>query len=253
MIAIASLFVVLILSLLVTRIATVALTLTGLSNEVARFQARSAFSGVGFTTGESEQIVNHPVRRRILLLLMLLGNAGIVTVTTSLIFTLVSATEEGNLLPQLLLLVGGLSGLLIAANSVWVNRHLSPIIKWALEKWTDLDVRDYANLLQLYGKYGILEVQVQAGGWLVEKTLSQLRLSEEGVLVLGINPKTGDYLAAPRGQTLIHAEDTLILYGNVSALAELNQRRAGYVGDVAHKQAADHLQEEFETQDHLAS
>lgn len=52
MFAIASLLVVLVLSLLVTRIATVALTHTGLSREVARFQARSAFSGVGFTTSE---------------------------------------------------------------------------------------------------------------------------------------------------------------------------------------------------------
>lgn len=90
MIAIFSLLVVLILSLLITRIATVALTLTGLSRESARFQARSAFTGVGFATHEAENVVNHPVRRRILMLLMLLGNAGIVTVIASMILAFVN-------------------------------------------------------------------------------------------------------------------------------------------------------------------
>lgn len=73
MLSIVSLLIVLTLSILVTRIATVALAHTGLSRESAKFQARSAFTGVGFTTNESEKVVNHPIRRRILLLRMLLG------------------------------------------------------------------------------------------------------------------------------------------------------------------------------------
>lgn len=64
---------ILIFSILVTRVAAIALTHTGLSREASKFQARSAFTGVGFTTEESEKVVNHPVRRRILLLLMILG------------------------------------------------------------------------------------------------------------------------------------------------------------------------------------
>lgn len=78
MLPIISLLIVISLSILLTRIATVALTLTGLSREAARFQARSALTGTGFTTAEAEKAVGHPVRRRIILFLMLLGNAGIV-------------------------------------------------------------------------------------------------------------------------------------------------------------------------------
>jgi hypothetical protein len=47
MLAIISLLVVLTVSILITRIATVALTRIGLSREAACFQARSAFTGVG--------------------------------------------------------------------------------------------------------------------------------------------------------------------------------------------------------------
>jgi len=35
-------------------------TATGLSRESARFQARSALTGGGFTTTESEAVVRHP-------------------------------------------------------------------------------------------------------------------------------------------------------------------------------------------------
>ncbi|MFT7642064.1 MAG: Trk-type K+ transport system membrane component, partial [Pirellulaceae bacterium] len=80
MIPIISLLATLVFSILTTRIATMALMLTGLSREVARFQARSAFTGVGYTSAETESVVEHPVRRQIVYWLMLTGNIGIATV-----------------------------------------------------------------------------------------------------------------------------------------------------------------------------
>jgi len=68
---------VLALSLVLTRVATVALTMTGLSQEVDKFQARSAFTGTGFTTKEAENVVNHPVLRRIIAMLMIIRSARI--------------------------------------------------------------------------------------------------------------------------------------------------------------------------------
>jgi hypothetical protein len=82
MVAVATPIVVLFLSLIVVRIAAEALALTGVSRE-ARFQARSAWIGTGFTTAEAEQVVNHPVRRRIIGLLMLLRSAGLVTAAST--------------------------------------------------------------------------------------------------------------------------------------------------------------------------
>jgi hypothetical protein len=64
MVGILSFLVILLVSVLITKVATIALAHTGLSHESARFQARSAFTGVGFTTNEAERVVTHPVRRR---------------------------------------------------------------------------------------------------------------------------------------------------------------------------------------------
>ena len=77
--AIVVIILILFLTLLVNRIATVALTFTGMSREMARFQSRSAFCTVGFTTSEAETVVTHPVRRRIIMILMLWGNIGFVS------------------------------------------------------------------------------------------------------------------------------------------------------------------------------
>jgi len=238
MTAIISLLVVLALSLLITRVATVALTLTGLSRESARFQARSAFSGVGFTTSESEQVVSHPVRRRIVLLLMLLGNAGVVSALASLVLSVISL-ERGPLWPRLAALLGGVAFLWAVASSRWVDKWLSRAIRWALARWTHLDVRDYAALLNLSGGYKVAELQVKPGDWLAGKKLSDLRLRDEGVLVLGIYRADGSYIGAPRGWTEIHPGDTLILYGRASLLTELDARQSGAQGDRAHAAAVE--------------
>jgi len=88
MIAVSTLLVVLFISLIVVRVASVALTLSGMSREAARFQARSAWTGTGFTTEEAEAVLRHPVRRRIISLLMQLRGVGLVTAASTLMLSL---------------------------------------------------------------------------------------------------------------------------------------------------------------------
>ena len=49
------------LSTIIVRIASTIMRLTGLPDNVARFQSLSAMTGTGFTTRESELIVNYPI------------------------------------------------------------------------------------------------------------------------------------------------------------------------------------------------
>src|ERR687888_2511190 len=115
------LLVVIVVSLVVTRVAAIMLAITGMSRESARFQARSAFTGVGFTTAEAESVTSHPIRRRIVLALMLFGSAGVVTAVASLIVSFGGATG-GERLSRGLLLLAGLAVLLLAARSRLVDR-----------------------------------------------------------------------------------------------------------------------------------
>lgn len=237
MIPIFTLLLVLSLSILVTRFATVALTHTGLSRQSARFQARSAFTGVGFTTSESEKVVNHPVRRKILLLLMLFGNAGIVTAISSLIVSLINLDQGGNVWLNVVLLLSGLLLLWAVASSRFVDRHLSNFISWMLGRYTRLEVRDYASMLHLAGEYQITEMQVEPEDWIADRPLKDLGLRMEGIIVLGVTRKDGSYIGAPNGDTRLKPHDTAILYGRGESLDKLDRRRVGVSGDVEHAQS----------------
>lgn len=237
MIALISLFLVVFLSIFITRIATVALVHTGLSVESARFQARSALTGTGFTTTEAESVINHPVRRRIIMALMLVGNAGLVTVISSLILTFVGAQSEAYTAVKLIFLALGLGLLAWMAFSRWFDRHLSRLIDWALLRWVNLDTRDYVSLLHLSGEYRLVELLIKPGDWIEGLRLMDARPRNEGVMVLAVKNADGAYIGTPSGETVVRAGDTLVLYGRTASLSQLDQRRKGWQGDKAHREA----------------
>lgn len=223
------------ISFLVTKVATIVLMHTGLSRQSAKFQARSAFTGVGYATKEAESIVNHPLRRRIIMLLMLLGNAGIVSVLATLLLTMLDSSEGPynlSLAARMGLLLAGIILITIIFNSRIVNRGLSKIINYALQKYTKLNVKDYSGLLHLAGEYEISEIFIDKDDWLAEKRLAELALPREGLFILGINRKSGKYLGVPRHDTQICPGDTLIIYGRASAIIRLSERKKGTQGDL---------------------
>lgn len=233
MIAIVSLLAILTLSIVITRVATVMLTATGLSRDIARFQARSAFSGAGFTTNESESVVNHPVRRRIVLQLMLLGAAGIVTSLTSLLLSF-SGASGGQTSRRIVALVLGLVALRLLAGSKGVDRALIRITEWALRRYTRLNVRDYDKLLHISDEFTVAEVEPRKGDWLLGRRLEELALREEGLIVLGVYRRDGSYLGVPDGRTLIEEGDRLVVYGEDDRVVGLSDRPVGEEGDRAH-------------------
>jgi len=240
---------VLALSLVITRMATVALSLTGLSEEAAKFQARSAFTGTGFTTRESEQIVNHPVRRRIVMFLMVLRSAGLVTVVLSLILSFAGSAGSQETIYRLLRLAIGAGVLWLLASSKVATRLMNRAMERGLRRWTELDVRDYASLLRLTGDYTVMEIHLKQEDWLVGKTMRDCGLREEGVTVLGIVRENGNYVGVPKSATEIRAGDTLVVYGRANTLRKLDKRTRGAEGDRAHSDAVDDQQREMDRQD----
>ena len=239
MTAILSLLMVILVSMVITRIATVALTATGLSRESARFQARSALTGAGFTTAESESVVRHPVRRRIVMWLMLAGSAGIAAVIGSIVLAFVQPEAQEAWWARLVVLGIGLVGLWAFATSRWVDRLITRTTMWALTRYTSIDARDYAHVLHLGRDYVITELAVPDGHWLAERRLDELNLRKEGVMVLGVARTDGGYLGVPTGDTVIRVGDTLVLYTRTGLMAELDRRRRDPAGELAHADAVE--------------
>lgn len=195
MISVLSLLIVIALSMLVIRIGSIALVMTGLSEEVAKFQSLSAFSGTGFTTTESESILNVPIRRRIITMLIRLGSVGVVTSISTLLLSFLGAGQATS--ERILVLAVGVACLWFLSRNKAFNRILTPIIEKLLSRYTSLDLRDYVSLLHLREDYRIAEIDIREYSWLANQTLQDLDLVEEGVLVLGVKRTGEEYIGVP--------------------------------------------------------
>jgi hypothetical protein len=247
-IGIIALLTVLGLSMVVTRMATIALVKTGMSYTAAAFQARSAFTGTGFTTRESESVVEHSVRRRIIMFVMLLRSAGIVSILLSLILSFMGTEESGRMM-RLLWLLGGILVLWLLSKSAFFDRCITFIMNWALKNSPGLGARDYVSLLKLSGNYMIHELSLQEGDWLVDKKLRDCELFEEGISVIGVHRKEGGYVGVPKPDTRLYAGDRLVLYGRSQTISELDERRSGSKGDQTHGRAVGSERLRMEEQD----
>jgi K+/H+ antiporter YhaU regulatory subunit KhtT len=228
MASVMALLIIVLLSVVVNRIATVALTLTGLSREMARFQARSAFSTSGFTTNESESIVNHPVRRRIVFTLMMVGNVGFIGVIATSVSSVTSNPSDAPLefWIRIAWLTTGLSLLLVVSMSKWVDDQLFRLIGWALRRWTMDEVHDFRQILQLGDGYSVTELATDPGDWPIGKRLDELRLSQIGVNVLAIHRSSGEFVGSPIGATYVRKGDRLTVYGSTKDVARFSACRA---------------------------
>jgi hypothetical protein len=156
-----SIFVLLSLSIFVTRVAAVALRITGLDESSARFQSLSAFSGTGFTTRESESIVNYPIRRRIIMVLMILGNFGMVSVFATLVMSLVITEGDTDaVIRQVIWPLGGLLLLWVLILNKRADRIMCAFVARILESTTFLGKRSFHRLLQVSDGYSVCEHSV---------------------------------------------------------------------------------------------
>lgn len=230
MIAIGAVLVVVSLSVLATRVGSLALEATGLSSDAARFQAQSMFTGVGFTTSEAESITGDPARRRVASWLMLLGNAGIISIIASLVLGF-SAAGPREAAQRVGVLVVGLLLLLILVRSDRAARLLRRRLERTLARLTAADVRDYTRLLGITEEYAVQESVVAEQDWLAGRELRELDLPGEGVLVLGVRRKEGAYIGAPGARTRLAPGDVVLLYGHEDQLVDLGSRPAGNEGE----------------------
>jgi hypothetical protein len=206
----------LLFSFLVVRAGAVALMMTGVEAEKARFQSLSAYSGTGFTTREAESVINHPARRRIITWLIIIGNVGIITVIVTATSSLVSS--QGREIPiNVILLVAG------AAVVYWIGTRKGVIRRWdhfieeRLAKSQTIEETSAEDLLHFLEGYGLLRGIVRTESPLVGSTLQGLRLAERGILVLGIE-RGAQWIPIPRATEEIQVGDRVIVYGPLVTL-----------------------------------
>ena len=211
MVAALSLLIIFAVSFFVVRLAAVALRLTGLPEQNAKFQAMSALTGTGYTTTEAEMVVNYPIRRKIITWLMIFGNLGIVSVLSTLMISFVRTDADMSaILIQLGWMVGMTFVFFFIMLNPFVDRVICGFIGFMLEKFTFLGGRHYKRLLQLGNQLSIGEHQFFA-----QESLSPDDIQfEEGVSILAIRRRAGHTELFSSNVGLIEPGDSLILLGS---------------------------------------
>jgi hypothetical protein len=207
------------ISLLVVRAAAIALMMTGMDKQRARFQALSAFSGTGFTTKEAELVVNNPLRRRIISWLMILGNAGIVAIIVAGTSSLV--TSKGSQLSvSIIVLAVGIYLIYKVATHKRIMKGWESFVENRLIKSTAFEEGPVEDLLHFLEGYGLVKGNITPNSILVGSTITNSKLSEKEVLVLGIERGTA-WIPVPENDETIQAGDKLVVYGILSSLRDL--------------------------------
>ena len=209
-----SIFVLMSLSIFVVRVGAVALRITGLEDSSARFQALSAFTGTGFTTSETESVVNYPVRRRIVSVLMVIGNLGLVTVLATLVASLVQTQGAMDaVMVQLAWLLLGLALLWLFMLNTTADRIMCGLIGKFLESTTVLGKRSFHRLVQIGDGFSVCEHSAFPDEMLSDGRLAESDLKRLGLQLLAVRTKKGQVSAGYPPNGGLNEGDTVVLFG----------------------------------------
>ncbi len=210
-------------SLFIVRIASVALRITGLPDHVARFQSISALTGAGFTTSESESIVNFPVRRKVIVSLMIFGNLGLVSVLSTFIVAFSeSAGDTDAMIRQGLMIVAVVAFTAFVMTNKTLDKFLCDAIARILYRFMKSDQQHFLTVLALDDLHSVAEH--------VYRGKKDLRLTDIIPSSLGLN------LLSVRGTEHTHFDE----FGP-DFLVGQNETLVCFGSNKDHQKLADHL------------
>ena len=201
------------LSVSIVRIGAVAMRLTGLPENIARFQCVSALTGTGFTTHEAEMIVNYPIRRRIVVALMVLGNLGLISIASTFIVAFVrTGPDAQHIVVQAAIMALAIGITFLVLTNRTLDRGMCGVIGHILLRTTSLGESGYHRILQLGSELSIAEHEFFGPRG---TPLGALGLKEQNVLA--IRPAGSRQTTATSPDTLVNPGDVLVLCGSENA------------------------------------
>ena len=218
------------LSTIIVRIASTILRHTGLPDNIARLQSISALSGTGFTTSESELIVNFPIRRKVLVVLMILGNLGMASIAATVIVALLATDGEANaIINQIIFFIVAISLTFIVMTNQTLDKKLCDTVSWYLAKSKTLQELGFHRLYQISDNYSISEHPISTNG---EQVISDFDFPKFGLVFMGIRKGSKRiYLDAQDITTPLSSGDTLVCYGNESSHRDFVHSRVNKTED----------------------
>ncbi|KAB3535732.1 hypothetical protein F8154_05375 [Alkaliphilus pronyensis] len=210
--------VVLIILAILVEILSIALKVTGLDLDKARFQVISIITHTGFTTRESELITQHSTRRKIVQILMLVSYV----TTATLISVIVSAFRNyRSFLNFTFFIAVALLSVLFLIRNKHILYRLESIIENQLIKQMKINkkYKTVEEVLKLNEEYGVAEFIIEEGNQLIGLTLDKSNLKESFIQVLNID-RGSHIIHFPRNNDIFRQGDKVVVYGQIEKISE---------------------------------
>jgi hypothetical protein len=206
--------------LLVVEFGVQLLVATDLSEPVARLQTWSLLTGTGYTTRESELVVNHPIRRRLATLVMLTGALGVVGLLASVVGGFVGADGFDEFILRLGIVVAVVAVQAYLVRTRPFRSLLRAFVRRRMAVWEKQGVTS-VPLVELGQGRSVTAAAVAQGSPLTGRTIGSVVMASPHVTVLGLRRGEETYLPDPAAEVTLKAGDVLILHGPRDALASL--------------------------------
>ncbi len=207
-------FVVTVMYIVIIDVFTILFRITGMTEEKAHFQVISLLTNSGFTTKESEVVVEVLARRKLARTIMLFGYVFSITIVSMFINMVLAlpVSEFESFWPSLIIVPS------LFALFLWVKRRPK------LKKYFSLKVESWGKKVIYGGKdNAIILVDILPRGEIAKVYLNKLPAGMEGRSVggFGLQEKYGIHLIfVDRGGELIHdtSKDTVLMEGDIIAV-----------------------------------
>lgn len=189
--------------------------LTGLKVEVSRFQVISMMTGTGFTTGESELILGHPIRRKLAAFLILFGAFSLAVIISSISQFLSKGIRTTEILLGTAAVITIYCTLKVKGIQQLLSKQFNQELKHNVEL-VDLPIRD----LFLKNKEDtLLNLHLYAESQLANSTLNQVLHQHESLEFVVLFIERGDVMIRKNiYDTTLHEGDQLLLFGRKTVI-----------------------------------
>jgi hypothetical protein len=205
------LFVYFIIITAVIEIYVVLFRLTGLNLKVSRFQVISLMTGTGFTTGESELILGHPIRRKLATFLILFGAFSLAVI----ISTISNFLSNDLRLIHILYIAGGVMLVFGVLKLTCIQTILSKLFHKQMKQNVELGDLPIRDVFLTEKKDYLIKLHIYTDSSLVYKTVNQVINESKHLEFVVLFIKRGELKM--RGNIyneIIHEGDQLFLYGD---------------------------------------
>ena len=218
--------------MLTVEIFSVAFKLTGLATSKIRFQVASLFTSTGFTTNESELIVNDERRRKIAIACIYTGHIFSVVImglVINVFFSITTLVGSGASTTYtftewyfiVFYVASALFLLMVLIKIPPINRRFQKLLETiAINSSKKSRNTNIITVLDLYGKHAIAEVILnRLPDFAKEKTLFEMGLTKK-FLINVLSIRRGKRIIEVTKDTMFSKGDVLVIYGLINDIKE---------------------------------